>query len=62
MVEGDASNGSMGLRSYSVIGTEGSPGVATVVPEPSAITTLLIAVSLLCCRCFSRLFRKTIFC
>ncbi len=59
MIEGDASNGSMGLRSYSALGTEGSPGVASVVPEPSTIATLLIgAASLLW---FSRSFRRTLF-
>lgn len=55
LIAGDASDGSMVLRSYSAIGTLGDPSEAMVVPEPSAMMMLLAtAVGFLLVRRFSR--------
>lgn len=45
LIAGDASDGSMVLRSYSVAGTLGDPSEAMVVPEPSTMAVLLVAAA-----------------
>jgi hypothetical protein len=55
LISGNASDGSMVLRSYSASGTLGNPGVAMVVPEPSTLMALLVAAAgFLLVRRFSR--------
>jgi hypothetical protein len=43
LVTGNSTTGSMFLRSYSANGTIGDPGLASVVPEPSAVALLAAA-------------------